>query len=379
MAALALLPACGTAMGRDTDAGAPLVLRYADYTNAHSGDGFRAFAAEVADRSDGRIAFDEYWGGSLLKGNDMASGVRGGVADIGMFTATYYPSEFPLTEWLTRLGNLADTSFPNGVMQANAAQADFALSSEAVNNQFDGRGMKLLFSAHPITKYDILCTTPVTTLADAAGKRIRSGGGLWDDEARALGMTPVNMSIGETYEGLERGVIDCTLASPKTVTSYGFWEVAKHHTSLPLTGINAQYAVMNKQVWEALPVEDQRLIWDATYQWFEGYLEYEGLGLEKVLVETGTDKHGLAFHDPDDDLLRAVQTQQSEVRESMPSTAPDSAGPPDDIIRNYKDTMALWHERLSAMDLTRTTQDGRMDLTRYAAEVRSEVFDRHRP
>jgi TRAP-type C4-dicarboxylate transport system substrate-binding protein len=380
-AVLALLPACGAAAGYQSGdtAKEPLVLRYADYTSARSGDGFRAFAADVTSRTDGRITFDEYWGGSLLAGTDMASGVRGGVADLGMFTATYYPSEFPLTEWLSRLGNLAGTDYPRGVMQANAAQADFALSSEQVNDQFENRGMKLLFSAHPITNYDILCKTPVTTLADAAGKRIRSGGGMWDDEARALGMTPVSLSIGETYEGLQRGVIDCTLASPKTVTTYGFWEVAKHYTHLPLTGINAQYVVMNQELWESLSVEDQRVIWDAAYLWFQGYLEYEGLGLEKVLTDVGTTKHGLAFHDPASEVLTTLDDHHAAVRASLPSVAPDRIESPEQMLRDYEETMGKWHARLAAMDLGPAAESGDVDLTEYAAEVRSEVFDRHRP
>ncbi|GGL16148.1 C4-dicarboxylate TRAP transporter substrate-binding protein [Nocardia jinanensis] len=380
VAILVLLSACGAAGHRATGTSdEPLVLRYADYTSAQSGDGFRAFAAEVTERTGGRIGFDAYWGGSLLTGTDMASGVRGGVADLGMFTATYYPSEFPVTEWLSRLGNLADTDYPRGVMQANAAQADFAMSSEEVNSQFENRGMKLLFSAHPITNYDILCKTPVTTLADAAGKRIRSGGGMWDDEVRALGMTPVSLSIGETYEGLERGVIDCTLASPKTVTSYGFWEVAKHYTNLPLTGINAQYIVINQEVWNSLPVEDQRVIWDAAYLWFQGYLEYEGLGLEKVLVDTGASKHALKFHDPEDGLLTTLKNHHASVRAALPSLAPDRIESPEQMLRDYEKTMGTWHGRLAAMDLGFEGTNGRVDFTEYAAEVRRTVFDRYRP
>ncbi len=376
-AILLLASACGAAVGQRS--GEALVLRYADYTSAQSGEGFRAFAAEVTERTGGRITFDAYWGGSLLSGTDMASGVRGGVADLGMFTATYYASEFPVTDWLSRLGNSADTDYPRGVMQANAAQSDFAMSSEDVNRQFENRGMKLIFSAHPITNYDILCKTPVTTLADAAGKRVRSGGGMWDDEVRALGMTPVSLSIGETYEGLERGVIDCALASPKTVTSYGFWEVAKHYTRLPLTGINAQYVVMNREVWDALPVDDQRVIWDAAYLWFQGYLEYEGLGLEKVLVDTGISKHGLNFHDPADELSTVLKDQQAAVRAELPAVAPDRIESPETIVRDYANTMRVWHDRLATMDLGAAGDNGHIDLTEYAAEVRREVFDRHRP
>lgn len=135
-----LLVAAGCSPAPGTHAGEPVVLRYADYTSAESGDPFREFAADVTARTDGRITFKEYWGGVLLSGTDMASGVRGGVADLGMFTATYYPSEFPVTDWISDLGNLADTEHPLGVLQANAAQADFALSNEQVNTQFEERG-----------------------------------------------------------------------------------------------------------------------------------------------------------------------------------------------------------------------------------------------
>lgn len=364
----------------------PVVLRYADYTSAKAGDGFRAFAAEVEDATEGTITFREYWGGSLLAGQDMASGIRGGVADLGMFTAVYYPSEFPFTDWLSGLSNLASDEYPLGVLQAAAAQADFAANSPEIQQVFEQRGMKLLYSTHPISSYNILCKSSVTSLADAAGKRIRTGGGVWDAEARALGMVPVGISIGETYEALERGIIDCVLASAKTLTAYGLWEVAKEYTRLPLTGINGQYAVMSLRVWDGLPRDAQRIIWDAAYAWFEGYLKYEGLGLQELLVTEGTRDHGLLFQDPEPDLLEAVLAHQQRARAALPATAPLGLDDPEAVIAQYSATMEKWEGLVRSMTIPEAFEPNAegvklrsFDLSEFKAVVRDEVFDRHRP
>ncbi|MFC0248195.1 C4-dicarboxylate TRAP transporter substrate-binding protein [Citricoccus parietis] len=371
------LAGCGaTPSGTAYSEESPLVLRYADYSSATSSGPFQAFADQVTEESDGRIDFKQYWGGSLLGTADMPAGIRGGVADLGMFTATYYGSEFPLTEWISSLGSVSSTEYPDGILQANAAQADFAMNSEAVNEQFEDRGIKLLFSSHSITKYDIICTSPVESLADAKGKRVRSGGALWDRELEAAGMIPVNVAITETYEGLQRGVIDCALASPKTVTAYSLWDVAKYYTEIPLSGINAQYAVMNKDQWEALEPEDQQIVWDAGYTWWLEYLKYEGLGLEEKLRTEGVEDEGVTFLQGEEDLVGAIEDQQEKVIDQMPADAPESVEDPEAVIDEYVSTMDTWLERVQGMDLG-TPED--INLSEYEETAKSELWDRNRP
>lgn len=354
----------------------PLVLRYADYTSATSGGPFQAFADEVTEESNERVQFKQYWGGSLLGTADMPAGIRGGVADLGMFTATYYGSEFPLTDWISSLGSVSSTEYPEGILQANAAQADFAMNSDAVNKQFENRGIKLLFSSHSITKYDLICNSPVESLADAKGKRVRSGGALWDRELAAAGMIPVNVAITETYEGLQRGVIDCALASPKTVTAYSLWDVAKYYTEIPLSGINAQYAVMNQDQWDALEPEDQQIVWDAGYTWWLEYLKYEGIGLEDKLRTEGVKDKSMKFLEGEEDLVGAIEDEQAEVINQMPASAPESLEDPQVMIDEYVSTMDTWLERVQGMGLG-TPDD--IDLAEYEKTVKSELWDRNRP
>lgn len=373
----AALAGCGeTAVLNASSNDDSLTLRYADYTSATSAGPFQTFAEEVTENTDGRISFKEYWGGSLLGTADLPSGVRGGVADIGMFTATYYGSEYPLTDWLTTLGSVSETSFPEGILQANAAQADFAINSEEINEQFERRGIKLLFSAHPITKYDIICTSQVESLEDARGLRVRSGGGLWDRELAAAGMIPVNVAITETYEGLQRGVIDCALASPKTVTAYGLWDVAKYYTEIPLSGINAQYAIMNLDQWEALDPEDQEIVWDAGHTWWLEYLKYEGLGLEEKLRTEGVEDKDLVFLEGDQDLIRAIEEEQAQAIAEMSHTVPEDFEEPEQFVEDYFATMDGWLERIQEMDQDKLEN---LEISEFAQTAKHEIWDRNRP
>lgn len=368
---------CGaTPLGTAYSEENPLVLRYADYTSSTSAGPFQAFAAQVEEETGGRIKFKEYWGGSLLTTHDMPAGVRGGVADLGMFTATYYGSEYPLTEWISSLSSVSSTDHPEGILQANAAQADFAMNSDQVNKQFEDRGIKLLFSSHPITKYDLICTSPVTSLAEAKGKRVRSGGAQWDRELQAAGMVPVNVSITETYEGLQRGVIDCALASPKTITAYSLWDVAKYYTKVPLSGLNGQYAIMNLDQWEALEPQDRQILWDAGYTWWLEYLKYEGLGLEQRLNEEGRADKGVTFLDGQPDLVGAIEDQQEKVLETMSDSAPEAVNDPDNVVQDYVSTMDDWLARIRKMDVG---APGDINLSEYEEAVKTELWNRNQP
>ncbi len=361
----------------------PLTLRYADYTSASSAGPFQAFADEVEERSGGVVTFDQFWGGSLLKGADMAQGIRGGVADIGMFTPSYYPSEYPVTDWMTKLGSAVESEYPLGAMQAFGALSDFALNEPAVTEQFEDRGMKLLFTWTPASNYHLACKEPVTSLADAAGKRVRSGGAFNFTEIEAMGMVPVSLPTGEIYEGLQRGVIDCTVVSAKILVSLGIWEVAKHYVEVPLTGYT-QFLVMNLDVWDSLPPDAQQAMWDALPTWHEEYLRQESLILEQRKFDEGPE-HGVQFHTADDAMVTALRDHQQQVRASLASDAPPGIDDPAAVIDRYRATLTEWRERLGTAGYDEPApesadpEETALDLAPFRTDMENEVFGPLRP
>lgn len=362
---------------------APITLRYGDYTTVSSAGPFRAFAAEVEEGTNGKVTFEEYWGGSLVKGAEMAQAVRGGVIDMGMFTPSYYPSEFPMTDWITKLGTMVEPEQPLGVLQAFAAGTEFSLNDPLVTEQFADKDIKLLFTWTPSTNYNLVCTEPVTNLEEARGKRVRAGGDFNTGELEALGMVPVTLPTGEIYEGLQRGVVDCSVANPKIMVSLGLWEVAKHYVDLPLTSYT-QFVIMNKDVYDKLPEDAREVIDKARYTWFEGYLESEGIILNQRLITEG-EGHGVTFHEAGPGLVDTLTGYQDNRIQNLGAVAPKDLEDPEEAIQRYRDLMAKWKNRFVERgygdpEAARIPSDPtvlELDLTPFEQSVRPEIFGGH--
>lgn len=360
----------------------PITLRYGDYTTVSSAGPFREFAKQVEEGTNGKITFDEYWGGSLVKGADMAQGVRGGIVDMGMFTPSYYPSEFPMTDWTSQMVSMVEPEYPLGVMQGFAAGTEFALTDPLIDKQFSDQDIKLLFTWTPATNYHLVCKDPVTTIEQARGKRVRSAGAFSNGELEALGMVPVSLPTGEIYEGLQRGVIDCSVASGKIMIALGLWEVAKNYTTIPLSSYT-QYVIMNEDVWDDLPEDARQVIHDALSTWQEGYLRSEGIILHQRLLAEGSEK-GVSFRDADPKLIDRLTVYQAESLRTLPDRAPKGLDDPEEAIDRYRQIMERWKTRLEEMGyddpaLAQIPEDPKtveIDLAPYTQTVKSEIFDR---
>lgn len=363
----------------DYSADAPLELRYADYAPATASGPLNEFAAVLAEKTDGRLLVEPYWGGSLLGSKDLPSGLRAGIADIGIFTATQHASEYPVTSWMASTASVGSKEFPEGVLQTYAGFADFAYNSEEINKQFEDLGLKLLVPLHTILNYDLICTSPIETLADAKGKRVRSGGPLWDGEIKAAGMIPVTLPVDETYEGLQRGVVDCTIASPRTAMTYGFWETAKYYTQVPFSGVNSQYIVMNQSTWDSLSAEDQEILWDAGHTWWYENLFQDAIQEYIRFFDVAGEEHGVTMMEAGPDLTGAITAYQQQVIDGMEQSAPPTVEHPGEVVDDYIKTSDHWLKTVKDMDFGNDPKN--LDLSGYRELTKTNIWDKveHEP
>lgn len=355
----------------------PAVLRYADYAPATANGPFEAFAKELREKTEGRLDVEPYWGGSLLSSKDLPSGTRSGIADIGIFTATQHASEYPVTNWMAKMASVGSKEFPEGILQTYAGFADYAYNSGEINKQFENLGLKVLVPLHTILNYDLICTSPITTLEEAKGKRVRSGGPLWDGEIRAAGMLPVTVAIDETYEGLQRGIVDCAIANPRTAMTYGFWDIAKYYIEAPFSGINSQYIVMNQTSWDSLSEEDQRILWDTSHTWWSENLQQDAITKYLELYEVGKEKQGMTFLEAGPEMVKAVTDYQAGVLDKLPQKAPPIVENPQQDVDDYINRMDYWLEAVKGMDLG--DDQNKPDLTEYFERTKTEIWDEKRP
>jgi len=110
---------------------------------------------------------------------------------------------------------------------------------------------------------------PVNTLEDLKGMKIR-GTGTTTKIVANLGATPVAMPMPDTYDALNRGVVDGVVCPFEALDGWKLGEVIKSTTQDYGASYNlAFFVVMNKDKWNALPPDVQKIIEQINEEWIE--------------------------------------------------------------------------------------------------------------
>ena len=83
-----------------------------------------------------------------------------------------------------------------------------------------------------------------------------------------LGAVPVAMSQPDTYEALQKGVVDATLCPMETLKGWNQGEVIAAVTESPaLAYTTAMFVVMNRKAWQRLPEDIQQTFTEVSREW----------------------------------------------------------------------------------------------------------------
>jgi len=215
-----------------------------------------AWAKEIEKRTNNRVKIVIYAGGTLTKAPQCYEGVVNGISDIGMSCFAYTRGRFPLMEAVD-----LPLGYPDGVTATRIA-TDIALKYKP----------KELADTHVLYVHahgpGILASKkPVRTLDDLKGLKVR-GTGLSAKIIQSLGGTPVGKSQAETYEALQKGVVDATLCPIETLKGWNQGEVIDCVTDTSVIGYTtAMFVVMNKGAWDKLPADIRKVFTEVSAEW----------------------------------------------------------------------------------------------------------------
>lgn len=233
------------------------------------------WAREVESRSNGRLKINIYPGGTLTKAAQCYEGVINGVSDIGMSCFAYTRGRFPLLEGLD-----LPLGYPDGAIASRLATE---MARKYQPKELDNTHLLYIHAHGP----GILASKkPIKTLADMKGLKVRATG-LSSKIAESLGGTPVAMSQPETYEALQKGVVDATLCPIETLKGWKQGEVIKYVTDASAMGYTtAMFVTMNKAKWNALEQELQAILTAVSDEWVEkhgqAWVDADAEGVEFV-------------------------------------------------------------------------------------------------
>lgn len=271
------------------------------------------FQEEITDRTDGKVTFENFYGGVLLGQSDQLPGVGDGRADLAMHVLSYDPQAMPIANALYGLAAAPVPSFPHYSLAASAAVEHMAKNNEVYQSDFEESNLVVLGGNSGYMGYDLLCTEPFGGPEDVDGRRVRAPGAIWAEQAHALGMVPVDVAANEFYEGLQRGVVDCGIVSTAQIATQNLWDVASYLTPGVFAGNTGIAFIMNADRFESLPSEVQDIFEEASAELFRGWLTHGVESYSRVATE-GTADHGLTFQEPSTEWSDALADLNAEVR-----------------------------------------------------------------
>lgn len=343
----------------------PMEFRMATFggvDNLHS-QPLNALAEKMEEVSGGKLTFEIFYGGALVPATEQAIAISNGTTDMGTFFPAYTASDYPVDGWASPLAFTPDDSPVVGSLQAIGTTLDWAYQTPEYLADITSKGITpLLPRIQTSHAYNILCKDEVTTHADMQGKRIRIGGPTHAAEVEALGGVPVTLPNTEVFEGLQRGVIDCTVATLTDIVNIGLAEAAQHFTFAPFSGWSSNVFGVNTEVWESLPDFVQQAFLD---EGLPAYLEAFVRAEMTANVEVAGMEE-LVFHDPDAETVRILNEYHESVLDSRASATDVPLTDPAASLELYLEISdkwlalveeagydgepANWHEYLAAHD-----------------------------
>lgn len=207
---------------------------------------------QVAEATNGRVKIVV-----LPKGLGKAGAhfdlAKDGVADVTYGVHGYQPGRFLLTK-AVEMPFLGDSAEAVSVAYWRVFNKHMSKA-----NEHDGVTLLGLFTHGPGQIYN--SKRPVNSIKDLDGLKIRVGGGVVNDVAKAIGATALLKPAPASYELMSSGVADGVFFPKESIKSFKLTKLVRHATFVPKGLYNTSFFLtMNTNSFNKLSKEDQAAI-----------------------------------------------------------------------------------------------------------------------
>ncbi|MBU1002296.1 MAG: TRAP transporter substrate-binding protein [Proteobacteria bacterium] len=240
-----------------------------------------AWCKEVETRTHGAVSIDYFPGGTLTQAKQCYDGVVEGLSDIGLSVLAYSRGRFPTMAAvdlpLGYKNGVAATKIANGVFE-HFQPKEF---DDVQVMYFHAHGPGLLHTAQK----------PVHSIEDMQGLKLRATGNS-AKVVEALGGTPVAMSMPDSYQAIQKGVVNGGMYPVETNKGWKMGEVVDFMTDSGAVAYTTTFfVVMNKDKWAEIPADAQRAILELNTEWADKHAqawdESDKVGMEFFKAQGG--------------------------------------------------------------------------------------------
>ncbi|MCB1475587.1 MAG: C4-dicarboxylate TRAP transporter substrate-binding protein [Rhodobiaceae bacterium] len=263
--------------------------------------GVNPWLTRAGELTNGSITFEVQAGGAVVTGKTDLFGVRDGVIDGATIVASYYPNELPIAG-----GIVTALPFLSGDPRVVSGAVTELMLLECPKCLKEFTDLNIVpIGPFATASYDLVCRKPVATLEDLKGLRVRVPGSAWSRLADALGMAPVQLAVGEMYESLQRGTVDCTFGSLNLLDTLSLGEVAKHVIQMPIGLLFSPTSLdLNLQRWKSLSDAERQALIDSAGIGVAG-TAYSYMKSSQTVIDKREEK-GLTIGKPDDAMTKVL-------------------------------------------------------------------------
>ena len=208
------------------------------------------FAKRVAEIGKGKVKIEVYPAGQLFAAKDYVKAVPSGAVDMAQSLMGQWTGLVPVF-MLTDIPLFYDDW--DHIWRTMDSEV-----GDAMKNDTDKAGFKLLFWTQD-TAAGFVSKTPLKTMEDWKGKKMRSYTELASYTIKALGGAPAFMGGGEVYMALQRGTVDAAISTLSSFYDRKYYEVTKYLTVPSMPG-PIYGGVINLKKWESLPADVKEII-----------------------------------------------------------------------------------------------------------------------
>lgn len=292
---------------------------------------------------------------SLLNLKETPSGIRDGMADMGVVLTPYFPADYPHTNMVAEVSmsiELTERGSSQAGLVYTGAMSEFIFTEcSECRDEFAAQNQLFLGSA-ATPPYSLLCREKIDSLEDLEGKSLRTSGAQWARWAESVDANPITMSVNEIYEGLSQGVVDCSVQSTSELSVFNLFEVVDditvNYPSGTFSGVGS--ANINLDKWRSLSDEQRKAMLEATailsaqFSW----------GYEKGAVdnERTAEEQGIGLTEPSEAML---EHNREFIREDLKTIAAAyedryDIEQADEKIARFRELLSEWRERIDGIE-----------------------------
>jgi len=208
------------------------------------------FCDTVAERTEGQLSFEIYWLSELgVKGTEDLRAVRDGLLEVTATPDGYIGGDIPELMIAGQPIIMSATEYPKIAPKINPI-LDKTLTEEW--------GV-VPIAYWPMEEQILNSIEPMDSVDDFAGIKLRGWNPGHMALAKALGASPVTVSMSELYVAYQRGVCDAIITGFGTYLNLKLYEVGKYFNTIPINS-GLVFVYFNKDVFNSLPKNIQEII-----------------------------------------------------------------------------------------------------------------------